>query len=482
MIIKSDKSTFENYLKDASNYSGDCDKLILVENKDEIISIFKDANLSNTKITIQGSRTGLTGSAVSENGILISSELLNHCNIDFDNKFAWVGPGLKYFELNDQVKKYNLFFPPNPTETTSSIGGNIATNASGSRTFKYGATREWVEEIKIILPNGDDLHIKRGSTKVENNIIKFLNYEIEFEDIFMPEIKHAAGYYLKNGMDLIDLFIGSEGTLGFIYDVKLKLLDIPNELIGLIIFFKNKDEMLSFVSEVRNVSIINFNKTGEISARLIEYFDKNSLNILKNHYPQIPVNVHSAIWIEQEVENSTNIDDYLEKWLNLIEKHSSLFEETWTALTDSEHIEFAKFRHKLPEEVYENLANKNIQKIGTDTAVESSIFNDYYDYLYNELDLLELDYIVFGHIGNSHLHANIFYQNTDEMKKAKEFYKRLINYTVNLKGTVSAEHGIGKIKKEYLEIMYKNKINVMKNIRKLIDKNLILGEGNLFNY
>lgn len=482
MIIKTDKSTFENYLKDASNYSGVCDKFILVENKDEIISIFKEANLSNTKITIQGSRTGLTGSAVSENGILISTELLNHCNIDAENKFAWVGPGLKYFELNDEVKKHKLFFPPNPTETTSSIGGNIATNASGSRTFKYGATRDWVEEIKVILPNGEDLHIRRGNLKVENNIIKFLDYKIEFEDIFMPEIKHAAGYYLKNGMDLIDLFIGSEGTLGFIYDAKLRLLDIPNELIGLIIFFKDKVEMLEFLNETRDISITNFDKNGKISARLIEYFDKNSLKILKNHYPQLPDGVHSAIWVEQEVENSDIVDDYLEKWLNLIEKHCSLFEETWTALTDSEHIEFAKFRHKLPEEVYENLANKNIQKIGTDTAIESSLFNDYYDYLYRELDLLELDYIVFGHIGNSHLHANIFYQNDDEMKKAKDFYKRLITQTVELKGTVSAEHGIGKIKKEYLEIMYSDKLSEMKKIRKVIDKNLILGEGNLFNY
>lgn len=479
MIIKTDKSTFENYLKDASNYYGDCEKLILVENKDEIIDIFKQANIENTKITIQGSRTGLTGSAISDNGILISTELLNHCNIDINNKTVWVGPGLKYFELNDILKEQKLFFPPNPTETTSSIGGNIATNASGSRTFKYGATRDWVMELKIILASGEDLHIKRGEYIVKNNRIKFSDYNIHFDDVFMPEIKHAAGYYLKNGMDLIDLFIGSEGTLGFIYDAKLRLLDIANELIGLIVFFRDKTELFDFLEETRDLSIKNFELDGEISARLIEYFDENSLKILRNHYPQLPDSIHSAIWIEQEVES--NIDNYLEKWFELIEKNCSLANHTWTALTDNEHIEFAKFRHKLPEEVYENLANKNIQKIGTDTAVESKYFKDYYDFLYKELDSLKLDYIVFGHIGNSHLHANVFYQNENELRKAKEFYKKLIKYTVGLQGTVSAEHGIGKIKKEYLELMYGSKLNEMKKIKKSFDKNIILGYGNLFD-
>lgn len=478
MIVKEDISTFENYLKDASNYIGNAEALYIPENKEELVEVVLNAIAQNKRITIQGSRTGLTGSAVSEGGILCSTELLNRCDIDEDNLTCWVGAGLKYFELEQELKKYNLFLPPNPTETTSSLGGNLGANASGSRTFKYGATREWVEEIKLILPNGKDLHLKRGENIILDNTIRFLDYNIEFVDIFMPQIKHAAGYYLRNGMDLIDLFIGSEGTLGVVYDIKLRLLKRPNELLGLIVYFANKSEMFGFLEEVRELSISNFGNKDDISARLIEYFDINSLNILKQFYHQIPADANSAIWIEQEIDE--NPDEFLKKWYDIIQKHSELVDSTWTALDDKQHIEFAKFRHKLPEEVYENLSSKNIQKIGTDTAVESKYFKDYYDYLYNELDSLGLDYIVFGHIGNSHLHANVFYQSESEMKLAKDFYMRLIKYTISLGGTVSAEHGIGKIKKLYLKEMYGDKLDIMRKIKQTIDPNMLFGFGNLF--
>jgi D-lactate dehydrogenase (cytochrome) len=478
MIIKEDKSTFENYLKDASNYTGSADVLYIPESIEELKELIQKIISEKKKITIQGSRTGLTGSAVSTEGVICSTELLTHCSINKDEKTAWVGPGLKYFELEQELKNLNLFFPPNPTETTSSIGGNLGANASGSRTFKYGATRNWVEEIKIILPNGNDFHLKRGEIFAENNILKFLEYQIEFEDIYMPEIKHSAGYYLRDGMDLIDLFIGSEGTLGVIYDIKLKLLQRPSELLGLIIYFADKDELFNFLEDVRDKSILNFNSKNEISARLIEYFDKNSLNILRKYYNQVPENVHSAIWIEQEIEE--NQDDFIEKWYEIIQKYTRLADSTWTAIDDKQHIEFAKFRHKLPEEVYENLSSKNIQKIGTDTAVKSVYFKDYYDYLYNELDSLGLDYIVFGHIGNSHLHANVFYKNENEMKLAKDFYMSLIKKTISLGGTVSAEHGIGKIKKPYLKEMYGEKLNTMIKIKQILDPNLLFGNGNLF--
>lgn len=473
MIIKEDKSTFLDYLKDASNYQGDAEKLFIVEKKDDIIEIIKNANVSKTKVSIQGARTGLTGAAIPNDGYIISTEKLNKYVLNIENKTIWVEPGLKYYELNNILKEKGLFFPPNPTETSSSIGGNVGTNASGSRTYKYGATRNWVDEIKLILPNGEDFHLKRGQYKVQDKI-EFNNYSIPIKDINMPSIKHAAGYYIKPNMDLIDLFIGSEGTLGIIYDIKLRLLEIPKYLIGLIIFFKDKNELFDFLQIIRDSDNLL------ISPRLIEYFDKNSLQVLRKHFTQLKDDFHSAIWIEQEVNDDVFMDKSLEEWYNLIENTSSFPDATWVATEDKQHIEFANFRHKLPEEVYEHLTSNNTFKIGTDTAVESQFFEEYYDYLYSELNKLNLDYLVFGHIGNSHLHANIFYKTQEEMKLAKEFYMRLIKKTVAINGTVSAEHGIGKIKKEYLYEMFPNDIELMRNIKQTLDPNLILSPDNLF--
>lgn len=473
MIIKEDKQTFLDYLKDASNYKGNADKLFIVENKDEIISIINDANKSQIKVTVQGSRTGLTGSAIPNEGFIISTEKLNSCVVDQVNKKATIGPGIKYFELDNILKEYNLFFPPNPTETTSSIGGNVGTNASGSRTYKYGATRKWINKLKLILPDGTDFTIERGQYSIKDSI-EFLNYKIPIHDIKMPSIKHAAGYFLKPDMDLIDLFIGAEGTLGIIYEIEIQLKEIPTNILGIIVFLKDSNELFNFL----DLTVESHDEL--INPRLIEYFDKNSLQVLKKTYHELKDDYHSAVWIEQEIENSELMDEVLSHWYDKISLISSFHEDTWVAIDDKQHKEFAKFRHKLPEEVYENLTSNNSFKIGTDTAVEYKYFKDYYNELYQELDKLNLKYLVFGHIGNSHLHANIFYQNESEMNIAKDFYKRLILKTVSIGGTVSAEHGIGKIKKQYLYDMFPNDIELMKKIKKTLDPNLILGPDNLF--
>ena len=120
MVIKEDKSMFLDYLKDASNYQGDAEKLFIVENKDDIIEIVKNANISKANLSIQGARTGLTGGAIPNSGYIISTEKLNKHTLNIDEKTIWVEPGLKYFELNDILKEVDLFFPPNPTETSQS--------------------------------------------------------------------------------------------------------------------------------------------------------------------------------------------------------------------------------------------------------------------------------------------------------------------------------------------------------------------------
>ena len=163
MIVKSDKSRFESYLMDAANIKGDCLKVFFPENQNELSTIIRDAGESNQPMTISASRTGLNGGSVPYDGILISTEKLNRIiNIDESKKFVIVEPGLTLKDLENELDKYELFYPPDPTETNCSLGGNVANNASGARTFKYGPTRNYVDAIRVIQSDGYEIEIERG--------------------------------------------------------------------------------------------------------------------------------------------------------------------------------------------------------------------------------------------------------------------------------------------------------------------------------
>ncbi len=473
----------ETYLSDASNYTGKAEGVYSPNNLSQLQDIIIKCAIENTPVTCQGARTGLTGSGVPDLGVVISSENLNKISFDGKTKKVNCASGVIHRDLDMFLGNKGRFFPPNPTETFSTIGGNIGTNASGSRTYKYGAMRNWVSALSIVLPNGEILRLNRrdASQKSKNGQIILrsgarASYKINVSDIGMPKLKHAAGYFLREEMHAIDLFIGAEGTLGFIYETELDTLALPSEVIGLIIFFDEKNAMLDFVESLQK------GKSNECpDPRLIEYFGENALGILRDFYPQIPKNSVGAIWTEEEVGKGDDLDEILERWMELISEHSGLKDETWTALDEKEHRFFAEFRHKLPEEVYENLANSSMQKIGTDAAVPRDKFRDYYRWLYKKLNEMNMPYLVFGHIGNSHLHANVFSENDEQMRRAKEFYSELITQTIGLGGTVSAEHGIGKIKKEYLlEMFGEESVEIMKKIKLIFDPENIFGRGNLF--
>jgi D-lactate dehydrogenase (cytochrome) len=472
----------ETYLSDASNYLGNAEGVYSPKNVSEIQQIIKKCSDENILVTCQGARTGLTGSGIPEGGVVISSENLNKINFDEKTKKVICGAGVIHKDLDDFLSERGFFLPPNPTETLSMISGNVGTNASGSRTYKYGAIRNWVSALSLVLPSGEVLRLKRDddSQKSVNGKINLKSdggeeYEINVAGIGMPEIKHAAGYYLKKDMHAIDLFIGAEGTLGFIFEIELETWPLPSGVIGLIIFFSSSGGMLDFVESLQNGK--------DLSPRLIEYFGKNALGLLNKFYPQIPENSVGAIWVEEEISETggEHNDKILEKWMELIENHSGLPNQTWMAQNEKEHRFFAEFRHKLPEEIYENLVGKNRQKIGTDCAVPRDKFRDYFHWLFSKLEEINMPYLVFGHIGNSHLHANLFYENDEQMKKAQSFYQELVTETIRVGGTVSAEHGIGKIKKEYLKQMFGQKnLEIMKNIKKIFDPQNIFGRGNLF--
>jgi D-lactate dehydrogenase (cytochrome) len=159
-----------------------------------------------------------------------------------------------------------------------------------------------------------------------------------------------------------------------------------------------------------------------------------------------------------------------------------LSDDTWIALNDKEHENLREFRHELPLQVYENLSNNSQKKVGLDTAVPSDKFEELFQFYLMNFSKLELQNVIFGHIGNSHLHANIFCKDENEYQEALQIYDKVIDLSLDLGGTVSAEHGIGKLKKKYLVRMYgQDKVNEMKKIKSILDSKMLLNIGTMFD-
>src|SRR5215204_3136682 len=164
MIAKTGLDEIQNYLTDASNMSGGhAEKLFVPESAEDIAEILREANASGTPVTISGARTGTVGGAVPFGGYVISLERMNKIkSIDRETMTAIVEPGVVLGDFQKAVEAEGLFYPPDPTEWSCQIGGTVATNASGARSFKYGATRGFVRGLKVVLANGDRLSISRG--------------------------------------------------------------------------------------------------------------------------------------------------------------------------------------------------------------------------------------------------------------------------------------------------------------------------------
>lgn len=489
MIIKTNPDEFENFVVDASNFKGNCEAVYFPENVNDIVSAIKDANTNKTKVTIAGNGTGLTGARVPQNGIVIATDKLNKIlEINQKDFYAVIEPAVLLSDFQKEIKQQNLFYPPDPTETNCYIGGTVATNASGAKTFKYGPTRDYVIGLQVVLPDGEVIDLERGKQKATGYDLtlttqtgKTITFQIP--DYTFPAVKNASGYFVKKNMDAIDLFIGSEGTLGIITKIKLKLLPQPEDTISCVLFFDDETTALNFLEEARDISYQNKkdNINDNINALALEFFDERALKFLAKDFSAIPENAQAAIWFEQE-STSDSFDTILEAWNVLMQTHNVNEETAWFAFSDADKEKIKDFRHAISWKVNEYVARNNFRKLGTDVAVPDKVFREFYFTLQNWAKQSNIDFVSYGHFGNSHIHLNFLPKNDEEFTTGKKLYKQICEEAVRLGGTISAEHGIGKAKRDYLLMMYgETSIRKMAALKKSLDPNLILGIGNIFS-
>ena len=490
MQVKTQLEDLENYLTDASNMQGGhAEKLFVPESADELSSILREANDNRIPVTVSGARTGTVGGAVPFGGYIVSMERMNKIkSIDCETMTAVVEPGVILGDLQKAVEAEGLFYPPDPTEWSCQIGGTVATNASGARSFKYGATRRFVDRLELALADGDHLSIRRGEaisplemwlTTQSRRTIPIIVPTYQ-----RPQVrKNVSGFYTSSELDAIDLFIGSEGTLGVITEVELALLPKPEGFVSGIVFFKNEDDLLDFVAEAKYASFENRRSkfSDSIDASLIEYFDGKALEFIAEKFPETPSGMAGAIYFEQETTAASE-DVQFEQWNDLLEKHNADIDRSWFTTTERDREKMRTFRHALPVAVNEFIARHKQRKVGTDMAVPDDNFPDFLQFYQQTLDASRLDYVIFGHIGDCHLHANMLPKNEQEAERARHIYGRCVAQAIMLGGTVSAEHGIGKLKRKYLAAMLGERyLNEMAEVKRAFDPNGILGRGNIFD-
>ncbi len=498
MQVKTQADELQNYLIDASNMPGGyAEKLFIPESAAEIAAILKDADEKRIPVTISGARTGTVGGAIPFGGFVVSLEKLNKIEeINKSELTAVVQSGVILNDFQKAVEAENLFYPPDPTEWSCQMGGTVATNASGARSFKYGATREFVRELEIVLANGEILNLKRGAVFSENGAIELETESGTLISAKLPTYrqpdtrKNTSGYFSGERTDAIDLFIGSEGTLGIVTKIKVKLLPKPESFFSGIIFFENEPDLLNFVNEARNLSFkarkdsisdLKSEISDSINASLIEYFDERALKFISEKFPEVPAGAKGAIFFEQETTAATE-DALLEQWYALLEKNNADLDQSWFTTTEADREKMRAFRHALPVSVNERIVRYKQKKVGTDMAVPDDKFASFLKFYREKLDASGLDYVIFGHIGDNHLHANMIPKTDAEAEKARHLYGRFIAQAIMLGGTISAEHGIGKHKSKYLYVQYGERfLNEMAELKRAFDPHGILGRGNMFD-
>jgi D-lactate dehydrogenase (cytochrome) len=490
MQVKTQIDELQNYLTDASNLQGGhADKLFIPQTTAEIAEIINEANEKNVSVTVSGARTGLVGGCVPFGGYLVSLEKFNQIKEIGDGK-AIVQAGVLLTDFQKETEAKGFFYPPDPTEWSCQLGGTVATNASGSRSFKYGSTRRYVQKLGIVLPTGDILNIKRGEIFSDKDGVIEISTDsgktirTKIPTYLQPDVrKNTSGYFSAEKVDAIDLFIGSEGTLGVITEIEFNLLPKAKGFLSGIIFFKNENDLLNFVAEAREKSFANRKSqiANQLDATLLEYFDNQALSFIKHKFPETPENMIGAVFFEQETTDETE-DELFSQWNELLEKHNAEIDVSWFTTTEEDRQKMRDFRHALPVAVNEFIVKHKQRKVSTDIAVPDRNFASMLKFYKKSLADWNLNYVIFGHIGDNHLHVNILPKSAEEATKAKQLYGRFIAQGIMLGGTISAEHGIGKIKSKYLYVMYGERyLNEMAELKKAFDPKGVLGRNNIFD-
>tara|TARA_B100001057_G_scaffold200846_1_gene201605 strand:+ start:2138 stop:3544 length:1407 start_codon:yes stop_codon:yes gene_type:complete len=447
-----DKKDMEKYLKEWRGiYTGIAGAIVKPKSTKEVSNILKYSYKKNISCIPQGGNTGLVGGQIpfSKNHIVISLERLSKIReINNINESITVESGLILSNLQRICEENNLLFPLSlASEGSCSVGGNIATNAGGVAVLHYGNTRELVMGLEIVLPDGS----------IVNNL-KTL-------------IKDNTGYSLK------DLFVGSEGTLGIITAATLKVFPKPKRIYTALIAVNSPKESIKILNYIKN----NFS----IPLTAFELMNNFSIELVKRHISDAMIPIKKFKWLIliefSSIEASKDERDKIENILNKI-LNQSLAKDIFIAQSLKQTKNMWKIRESISE-----AQKKEGGSIKNDISIPIEDINKFISSAIkiSKEVIPGSRCVVFGHIGDGNIHFNIsqpIKANKDKfLKKEKDLRKKIISLTLDLKGSISAEHGIGLARKDDLKKYKKKDVEIFKSIKKSFDPKNIMNPGKVID-
>jgi len=446
--IKTDVEELERYSKDET--SGVRPPLpmavVFANSANEVSEIMKFAYNHEIPVTPRGAGTGLSGGAVAEkNGLILSLEKMNHIiEFDAENMTVTVEPGVITDEIQKLAEEHGLFYAGDPASSeSSSIGGNVAENAGGVKVLKYGPTSYHVLGIEVVLPTG--------------------------------EIVHFGGKMMKNvmGYDMIRLFIGSEGTLGIVTKIILRLIPKPKYSAVLLAPFESIDDAVRCVPKVLSQS--------GILPTSIELMDKYSVQMASRFLNEAIPYQEAGCHLIFEIDSSDR-QSLIKLYISLGEKLQQMGAmEVYIADNRHQKMKIWKFRKAIAEGIIAFRPEHCMEDVSVPiNAIPGLIQSTYQIARKNNIEVLN-----FGHVGDGNVHVTFLKpesMNDENWKLSTEkSLEELYQITAQLEGSMTGEHGVGLKRKKYLPIFFRQEeIDLMKKIKKAIDPGNILNPSKLF--
>ncbi len=416
--------------------------IIFPEDEEKISKIVKLANDEKFNIVPRGAGTGLSGGAVPvENCVLMVMTRWNKIlEVDIKNLTATVQPGVITAQLQKEVERQNLFYPPDPGSiNVCTLGGNVANNAGGLRGLKYGVTKNYVMGVEMILPTGDLL--KTGG----------------------KNFKDVAGYNLK------DFIVGSEGTLGIITKIILKLIPIPANSITMLAYFNKLSDSAKAVSGIIASNIV---------PSMMEFLDNTTINCVEDYTKVgLPRNSEAILLVEVDGRGSI-VEEDAETIINIMRKNNASFVKKAETVNEANNLKTAR------RSAFSALARKKPTTILEDATVPRSELPVMIEKVTEAANKYNLIFGDFGHAGDGNLHPTCLTDERDkkEIELAHKAFDFIFNEAIKLGGTITGEHGTGLAKKRFLEkVAGIPGLNMMKQIKSVIDPNNVLNPGKVFD-
>ncbi len=429
-----------SYSYDASDHDHRPDWAVWPTNAEQVSLILNMADKRRFPVIPRGAGTGLAGAAVPVRGglVLDMCRMNRLIEIRIADRLAVVQPGVVYDDLQKALAPYGFFFPPDPASgKVCTIGGNVATNAGGIRGAKYGVTRDYVLGLEVVLPGG---RIMRTGSQC---------------------MKSVSGY------DLARLFVGSEGTLGVVTEIILKINPKPTAIKTSLARFTSLKDAGQAVTDIMHSGII---------PSVLEVLDDNTIKVLREHANMDLPDAMAIILVETDGYTETEASVQMDKITEIFNENRATHIRTAESVEEAEELWLAR---RSAGSVAAQLRTNNVSE---DVAVPISKVPHLLTGISTIVHNYHLPFVIFGHAGDGNLHPKVMYDSSDpdQVKRAGKAVDEIFRLTCELGGTLTGEHGIGLSKAPYMTLEHDPvEMDVMRKIKEIFDPNNILNPGKM---